>query len=271
MIAVPDIDPVAIYLGPIKIYWYGLAYIVGIGLGWLYIKSTDKFHKKQLLPEEIDDLIFYTALGAVIGGRLGYCLFYDFNSVILKPLMILAIWNGGMSFHGGLIGATCSMLVFSKVNQKHFLEMSDRIVSGIPIGLFLGRIANFINQELWGLPSNVPWAVIFSSPHSGGIARHPSQLYEAFCEGLIIFAVLYFCLRKGCRVGVLTASFLILYGIFRFTIEFFREPDLHLGYFFGGTLTLGQILTIPMLILGIVMIIYFRLKDYKDCFDDRIH
>ena len=211
MIAVPDIDPVAIYLGPIKIYWYGLAYIVGIGLGWLYIKSTDKFHKKQLLPEEIDDLIFYTALGAVIGGRLGYCLFYDFNSVILKPLMILAIWNGGMSFHGGLIGATCSMLVFSKVNQKHFLEMSDRIVSGIPIGLFLGRIANFINQELWGLPSNVPWAVIFSSPHSGGIPRHPSQLYEAFCEGLIIFAVLYFCLRKGCRVGVLTASFLILY------------------------------------------------------------
>ena len=147
MIAVPDIDPVAIYLGPIKIYWYGLAYIVGIGLGWLYIKSTDKFHKKQLLPEEIDDLIFYTALGAVIGGRLGYCLFYDFNSVILKTIDDFSHLEWGDVFSWRLNRRHLLYVSFYKVNQKHFLEMSDRIVSGIPIGLFLGRIANFINQS----------------------------------------------------------------------------------------------------------------------------
>lgn len=268
MIAIPDIDPVAIYLGPIKIYWYGIAYVVGIGLGWLYIKSTNKFYKKRLLPEEIDDLIFYTSFGAVIGGRIGYCLFYDLDSVILNPLLVFAIWKGGMSFHGGFLGAACSILILSKVYQKHFFELSDRIVSGLPIGLFLGRIANFINQELWGLPSDLPWAVIFSSPLSGGIPRHPSQLYEAFFEGLIIFAILFLVLKKGNRLGVLTACFLILYGIFRFTIEFFREPDLHLGYFFGGTLTLGQILTLPMLTLGILMIFYLRLKNNKVCIDD---
>lgn len=268
MIAIPDIDPVAIYLGPIKIYWYGVAYVVGIGLGWLYIKSTNKFYKKCLLPEEIDDLIFYTSFGAVIGGRIGYCLFYDLDSVILNPLLVFAIWKGGMSFHGGFLGAACSILILSKVYQKHFFELSDRIVSGLPIGLFLGRIANFINQELWGLPSDLPWAVIFSSPLSGGIPRHPSQLYEAFFEGLIIFATLFLVLKKGNRLGVLTACFLILYGIFRFTIEFFREPDLHLGYFFGGTLTLGQILTLPMLTLGILMIFYLRLKNNKVCIDD---
>ena len=268
MIAIPDIDPVAIYLGPIKIYWYGVAYVVGIGLGWLYIKSTNKFYKKRLLPEEIDDLIFYTSFGAVIGGRIGYCLFYDLDSVILNPLLVFAIWKGGMSFHGGFLGAACSILILSKVYQKHFFELSDRIVSGLPIGLFLGRIANFINQELWGLPSDLPWAVIFSSPLSGGIPRHPSQLYEAFFEGLIIFATLFLVLKKGNRLGVLTACFLILYGIFRFTIEFFREPDLHLGYFFGGTLTLGQILTLPMLTLGILMIFYLRLKNNKVFIDD---
>ena len=264
----PNVDPVAIYLGPVKIYWYGIAYVVGIGLGWLYIKITNKFYQARLLPEEIDDLIFYTALGAVVGGRIGYCLFYDLHSTILNPLLFLQIWNGGMSFHGGFLGGAFAIWILSRVQQKHFFELSDRIVSGLPIGLFLGRIANFINQELWGLPSDLPWAVIFSSPLSGGIPRHPSQLYEAFFEGLIIFTVLFLVLKKGCRVGILTAYFLILYGIFRFTIEFLREPDLHLGYFFEGTLTLGQILTLPMLVLGAVMIFHSWRKNNKDCIDD---
>ena len=142
----PNVDPVAIYLGPVKIYWYGIAYVVGIGLGWLYIKITNKFYQARLLPEEIDDLIFYTALGAVVGGRIGYCLFYDLHSIILNPLLFFQIWNGGMSFHGGLLGGAFAIWISSRVQQKHFFELSDRIVSGLPIGLFLGRIANFIKN-----------------------------------------------------------------------------------------------------------------------------
>ena len=263
LIVVPDMDPIALQIGSLKVYWYGIAYVVGIGLGWAFARLSNGFHENQLPIHSIDDLIFYTALGAVLGGRIGYCLFYDFQSLSENPLLIFAIWKGGMSFHGGFLGAATSIIIFSKLTDNGFFDLSDRIVVSVPIGLFFGRIANFINQELWGTPSELPWAMIFSNPLAGGVARHPSQLYEALLEGLILFIVLIYLLKKGCRSGVLTAYFLFLYGIFRFTVEFFRQPDSHLGYFFGGNLTLGQILTIPMLILGLFLIFFLRLQNRR--------
>jgi phosphatidylglycerol---prolipoprotein diacylglyceryl transferase len=239
MIPFPPIDPVAFTLGPVAVHWYGLSYIVGIGLG----------------RDQVADLVFYAALGAVLGGRLGYILFYNLESYLAQPLSILAVWRGGMSFHGGLLGMTLALAWFARANQRGFLEVADYLVPVVPIGLGLGRIANFVNQELWGAPTLQPWGVLFTSPAAGGVARHPTQLYEAFLEGLVIFLILNWLARKPRAHGTLLASFLIFYAMFRFVVEFVREPDAHIGYLAFDWLTMGQLLSVPMLLIGLVMLV----------------
>ena len=253
---IPFIDPIAFQLGPISIHWYGISYLAGIILGWTYLKLYVSRFSKSWSSVEIDDLVFYAAIGAVIGGRIGYTFFYDWGSFVENPIKIFALWEGGMSFHGGIIGVAVALFFFAKKTEKNLLSVGDFFVPAVPIGLGLGRCANFINQELWGLPSNVSWAVTFTNPAAGFIARHPSQLYQAVGEGLIIFVLLFFFVRVELREGKVTALFLIFYSLFRFLAEFFREPDAHLGYILGGWLTMGQILTVPLMFIGVA--IFFK-------------
>ena len=253
MIDFPSINPVALEIGPLKLHWYGISYLVGIGLGWLYLRQFVSKYYPGWPKFLIDDLVFYCSIGAVLGGRVGYIFFYDLSSLLRDPLVIFAIWKGGMSFHGGLIGVLIAVLFLSLRTGRSVLEISDFLLPAVPIGLFFGRLANFVNQELWGIPSELPWAVVFSAPNSGGLARHPSQIYEAFLEGFIIFIVLNFLVRMRHRVGIPTAAFFIMYGIFRVIVEFFRAPDSHIGYIVGGWFTVGQALSLPMIAVGLVI------------------
>lgn len=251
----PNIDPVALDLGFIQIRWYSLAYIFGIIFGFAYFRfAAKKYELLSINKKDFDDLIFTTILGLIIGGRLGYVLFYNFSYYLSHPFAILQIWQGGMSFHGGLIGFTIAVYLHARKREQNFLSYMDLLSCSVPIGLFLGRIANFINGELWGRVSNHSFAIIF--PHADLQPRHPSQLYQAALEGLATFIILFFLIRiKSLRVqrGVLTGSFLCCYGISRFIVEFFREPDAQLGLFFNF-ISMGQILTIPMLIFGLYLI-----------------
>ncbi len=250
------IDPVLIQLGPIAIRWYALAYVAGILLGFQYIKSLNKQSAPGIFSEKgLDDLVFYAVVGIIIGGRLGYVLFYNAPYYVENPAEIVAIWQGGMSFHGGLIGATVAFYRFSKRHYVPFLSVMDYIACAAPIGLFFGRIANFINGELYGRVSDVNWAVVF--PNGGSMPRHPSQLYEALLEGALLFIIMALLWhrtalrrKRGCMAGI----FLVGYGLSRFAIEFFREPDPQLGFLFAGA-TMGQLLCIPMILLGSWLII----------------
>ena len=252
MIHFPTIDPVAIQIGPLAVNWYGLSYIAGIGLGWWYLHA--RAARAGWSAAEVSDLVFYTALGGVLGGRFGYILFYNFDAYLEDPLAIFAVWQGGMSFHGGFLGMMAVMWWFARKTERRFLAISDFIVPAVPIGLGLGRIANFVNQELWGAPTTQPWGVVFSNPASGGVARHPTQLYEAFLEGLVLFVVLYFVTRARPPLGIATGVFLTGYGLFRSAVELLREPDQHIGYLAGGWLTMGQVLSLPMLFAGLVVL-----------------
>src|SRR5580704_9509922 len=250
LIPFPAIDPVAISLGPFAIRWYALAYIVGLVIGWRYCLMLADRRPKLVVPRDIDDYLVWATLGVVLGGRIGYVLFYNFDYFAQHPLEALYLWHGGMSFHGGALGVTIAIILFARARRRPVFAFSDIITEAIPIGLFFGRIANFINGELFGRETDIPWAMVF--PNGGPVARHPSQLYEAVCEGLLLFLLLLFAEHRGARQrpGIVTGFFLIGYAVARMSGELFRQPDAQLGFLVFGT-TMGQLLSIPVLIAGV--------------------
>lgn len=255
-VAFPNIDPVAVEIGPIVIRWYALAYLAGLLLGWRYMRVLASRSPATIRTSDIDDFIIWATLGVVLGGRLGYVLFYKFDFYVQNPLMALQIWQGGMSFHGGLLGVIAATLLFAWRRRLQLLAFSDLIACAAPIGLFLGRIANFINGELYGRVTDVPWAMAF--PRGGPVPRHPSQLYEAGLEGLVLFLVLFGLWRireVRSRPGIVSGVFLVGYATARSVIEVFRQPDAHVGFLVGGT-TMGQWLSVPTLLLGLFLIVW---------------
>jgi phosphatidylglycerol:prolipoprotein diacylglycerol transferase len=249
----PALDPVAISLGPFAIRWYALAYIVGLLIGWRYCLRLAARPPHIVARQDVDDFLVWATLGVVLGGRIGYVLFYKPGYYIYHPIEALYVWHGGMSFHGGAIGVTIAIVLFSRARRIRLFSFSDIIGEAIPIGLFFGRLANFINGELFGRPSDVPWAMIF--PYGGPMPRHPSQLYEALCEGILLFLLLLVAeqLKARRRPGIVTGLFLAGYAFARMSGELFREPDPQLGFLIFGT-TMGQLLSIPMLIIGALII-----------------
>ena len=250
LIPYPEIDPVLIQLGPFAIRWYALAYIAGLVIGWQVMRRVCAEPPRVLSPVKIDDFLLWAALGVILGGRIGYVLFYKPGFYLEHPLAVLTLWEGGMSFHGGLLGVIAAILAFAIRNKTDPFMLSDLVAIVAPIGLFFGRLANFINGELWGRVSDVQWAVIF--PRGGPLPRHPSQLYQAFFEGalLVLAVAAVWRLADGRRrPGLLTGVFCAGYGTARIAGEFFREPDAHLGYLWGP-ITMGMLLSVPLLAFG---------------------
>lgn len=256
----PDIDPVLVSIGPFAIRWYALSYIAGILLGWVYVRHL--IRKTRLWPgkppltlTDYDDFVVWVTFGIILGGRIGYVLFYNPAHFAAHPAEILQVWTGGMSFHGGFSGCVLAVLLFAWKRNIPVLTLGDLTCAAAPIGLFLGRIANFINGELWGRVSDVPWAIVF--PHGGPDPRHPSQLYEAALEGVVLFVVLAFCVRGGAlkRPGLVIGLFAIGYALARSFCELFREPDAQLGFLWGG-LTMGMLLSVPLLLAGLGFVGY---------------
>jgi phosphatidylglycerol:prolipoprotein diacylglycerol transferase len=254
MITYPQIDPVAIHLGPLAIHWYGLMYLFGFLGGWCLLSWRIRTQNTGFNKEQLSDLLFYIALGVVLGGRIGYVLFYDWANTIANPLHIFEIWKGGMSFHGGLLGVVLAAWLYARRYNKSIFEVGDFVAPTIPIGSALGRIGNFINDELWGRTTDVPWGIVF--PNAGSVPRHPSQIYEFFLEGIVLFTILFVFTNKQRPLGSVSGLFLILYGTFRFFVEFFREPDVQIGYVAWGWMTKGQLLSIPMIIIGLMMFVW---------------
>ena len=253
----PAIDPVAIAIGPLVVRWYALAYIVGLLLGWRYCLVLADRPPRLVERRDIDDFLVWATLGVVLGGRIGYVLFYQPGYYLQHPIEALYLWHGGMSFHGGALGVTLAILLFTRARRLPVLAFSDVIAEAIPIGLFFGRIANFINGELFGRETDIPWAMVF--PNGGPVPRHPSQLYEAVCEGLLLFLLLLLAEHRGARrrPGIVTGLFLIGYAVARMSGELFRQPDAQLGFLVFGT-TMGQLLSIPVLIAGFILIWWAR-------------
>lgn len=250
----PEISPVIFSIGSFSLRWYALAYLVGIISAWLLIKRSIVRYNIDISFEQLDDIVFYSTLGVILGGRIGYVLCYGGNYFIENPAEIFAIWHGGMSFHGGIIGVIIGLCFFCYKYKFKFLKITDLVALYVPIGIFLGRIANFINDELWGRVSTVPWAVKF--PSGGYLPRHPSQLYEALTEGLLMFLILNFLWKKEfirSHYGIISSVFLIMYATSRICMEFFREPDAQIG-FIANNITMGQILSIPFLLLGLFIL-----------------
>ena len=254
MLPYPQIDPVAIALGPLKIHWYGLMYLVGIGGAWLLASRRLKDFDPSWSKEKLSDLVFWVAMGVILGGRLGYALFYDLPAYLAEPLKILRVWEGGMSFHGGLIGVMLATWLFGRRNGKSFFQLMDFIAPLVPIGLGAGRIGNFINAELWGKVTDVPWAMVF--PNGGPDPRHPSQLYQFALEGVALFLILWLYSRKPRPTMAVSGLFAACYGVFRFIVEFVRVPDAQLGYLAWNWLTMGQVLCLPMILGGIGLMVW---------------
>jgi len=252
-----NIDPILVELGPIRVSWYGLMYVFGFLISYLLVRHQMKRKDFGVSKQEVEDLYFYLIIGLLVGARLGYVLFYDLKMYLAEPLEIFAVWHGGMSFHGGLIGVLIVGILFSWRNKKSFWRIADLIIVTVPIGLGLGRIGNFINGELYGRVTQVPWGMIF--PRGGPLPRHPSQLYESALEGGILFLVLWLLKDRKFPPGTLLAIFFSLYGAFRFFVEFFREPDAQLGFVLGP-FTMGQILCALMILGGIGLMFYLRKK-----------
>jgi phosphatidylglycerol:prolipoprotein diacylglycerol transferase len=249
----PDIDPVIFSVGPLSVRWYGLMYLIGFALAmWLANRQAEK-PNSGWTKEQVSDLLFYGMLGVILGGRIGYVLFYQFSYFIENPLYLFRIDQGGMSFHGGTLGVITAIAIFAWTRKKSLFEVGDFVVPLVPLGLLAGRIGNFINGELWGRVTDVPWALIF--PTGGPEPRHPSQLYEAFLEGLVLFLILQWFIKKPRPAGSVAGVFLLGYGVFRFIVEYFREPDAHLGLF-AGVISMGQILSLPMVIGGLGLLIW---------------
>ncbi|BGI50994.1 MAG: prolipoprotein diacylglyceryl transferase [Arsenophonus endosymbiont of Ceratovacuna japonica] len=273
-IVFPNINPILLSLGPLNIHWYGLMYLMGFIFAlWLGKRRANKVNS-DWTKDEVENLLYISFFGVFIGGRLGYVIFYNLSELINNPLYLFKIWNGGMSFHGGLIGVLCVIWWYSNNKNRNFLQVTDFVSPLIPFGLGMGRIGNFINGELWGrLTLNTKWAMLFPGSrdndvqivsqnysllpvlkHYGVLPRHPSQIYEMFFEGIILFIILNLFICKSRPIGSVSGLFLISYGIFRIFVEFFRQPDVHLGLFYG--ISMGQILSIPMIIIGIIIMIY---------------
>ena len=250
MIAYPDIDPVAFSLGPISVRWYGLMYLAAFAaalfLGKLRARKSDGLWH----PDQVGDLVFYGAIGVILGGRFGYVFFYNFDYFLSNPLWLFKLWEGGMAFHGGLLGVLVAMWVYGRSQGKNFFQVTDFIAPIVPLGLGFGRLGNFIGGELWGRTSDVSWAMVFPSDPSQ-LARHPSQLYQFFLEGIVLFSLLWWFSSKPRPRMAVSGMFLLIYGLARFAVEFFREPDAQLGFIAFDWLTMGQLLSTPMIILGI--------------------
>lgn len=259
----PAIDPVLVEIGPFAIRWYALAYVTGLLFGWWYLRRLAAAEGlwgglKRPTALDIDDLLVWITLGVVLGGRIGYVLFYNLPTYLESPSEILQVWHGGMSFHGGLIGSAVAMLIFARRHGLNPWSLTDLAAAAVPVGLFLGRIANFINGELYGRPTDVAWAVVF--PTADDQARHPSQLYEAALEGLVLFLVLTLMVRAGAlkRPGLVTGAFGIGYGLSRIVVEFFRSPDPQLGYLAFDMVTMGMVLSLPLVLIGAGIVLYAR-------------
>ncbi|MCW9004338.1 MAG: prolipoprotein diacylglyceryl transferase [Gammaproteobacteria bacterium] len=262
MLIYPDINPVAIDLGIAKVHWYGLMYLFGFLGAWLFGVSRAKAPGSEWNSDQVADVIFYGALGVILGGRVGYILFYNFSAFLENPVILFKIWQGGMSFHGGMLGVFIALFLFSKKTHKTFFQVSDFIAPMVPIGLGAGRIGNFINKELPGraAESDLPWAMDFGDH----VARHPSSLYQAITEGLLLFIILWLVSSKSTPRMMVSAVFMIGYGTFRFITEFFRMPDDHIGFTTFGWMTRGQQLSIPMILFGLFLIYLIKKKHQSE-------
>lgn len=247
----PNLDPIAFHIMSWPVYWYGLMYLVGFLGGWGVLSLRIRYSPRGFTQNEVADIAFYAALGAIIGGRIGYMLFYDTSTLFTDPLRLFQTWKGGMSFHGGVLGTVVALLFYAKKHNLPFLALTDFIAPAVPIGLGAGRIGNFINGELWGRITDMPWGMVF--PYGGPYTRHPSQLYEFGLEGVILFAILWIYSAKLKPIGAVSGLFAICYGIFRIFVECFREPDIQIGYLAFGWLTEGQLLSIPLICIGILL------------------
>lgn len=253
MLTYPNIDPVAIALGPVKIHWYGLMYLIAFAAAWWLGRYRARRPDSGWKVAEIEDLIFYGAIGVVLGGRLGYIFFYNFDAFLANPMMIVKVWQGGMSFHGGLLGVLVALWLYGRKTGRRFFAVVDFVAPLVPIGLGAGRIGNFINAELWGKVSEVPWAMVF--PNAGPLPRHPSMLYEFFLEGVVLFALVWIYSSRPRPMMAVSGLFATGYGTFRFMVEFVRQPDAHIGYLAGGWLTMGMVLSLPLIAVGIALLI----------------
>lgn len=272
----PDIDPIAVSIGPLSIHWYGIMYLVGFLGGWWLARYRARQPGSGWTAQQVDDLLFYIVVGVVLGGRLGYTLFYAFPELVADPLSLFRIWEGGMSFHGGLIGVLVAMWLFGRRIHRPFFELTDFIAPLIPVGLGAGRIGNFINGELWGAPGTVPWAMRVSCERFVSLCRdklqlpagtgftpplHPTQLYEAALEGVVLFAVLWVYSSRPRPTMAVSGLFLLCYGVFRFGVEFLRMPDVQIGYLAFGWLTMGQLLSLPMILFGALFLVLAYRRD----------
>ena len=259
MLVHPQFDPVAVHIGPLAVRWYGLMYLVGFALIWAAGRwRIANREDSAWRAKDFDDVLFYGILGTILGGRLGYVLFYKFGDYLAQPWHIFYVWEGGMSFHGGMLGVILAMWIFARTRKQDWLRVTDFIAPLIPLALAAGRLGNFINAELWGRPADVPWAMIF--PNVDNVPRHPSQLYEFTLEGVALFLLLWWYSSKRRPRGAVSGLFLLGYGVFRFIVEFTREPDRYLGFLALG-LTMGQWLSLPMIVVGAVMIAWAYRKD----------
>jgi len=265
MLTYPNIDPVILRLGPLELRWYGLMYVIGFILAYLIIRKESVRKKLNFSEDDVYDFVFYLVMGVILGGRIGYILFYNLPWYLENPLQMLMINKGGMSFHGGFIGTIVAAFIYCKKHKKNFYDLADMGALAAPLGLGFGRIGNFINSELYGriTEQNFPLGVIF--PNAGPEPRHPSQLYESLFEGFLMFAIMFILSRKTERKGIIFWSFIMFYGLFRFFIEYTREPDMQLGFVLGQ-MSMGQLLCLPMFISGLIMIIYinFSAKNLKN-------
>ena len=251
MIPYPEIDPVALSLGPLKVHWYGIMYLLSFIGAWRLFLIQSRQPWSAVKPDQVEDLIFFGALGVILGGRFGYVFFYQFPRFLDDPLWLLRVWEGGMSFHGGLLGVLVALFLLSRKWRIRFLQLGDYVAPVVPAGLFFGRLGNFIGQELWGRTTDVWWAMVFPKDVEQ-LPRHPSQLYEAFLEGAVLFSLLWIVSKKPRPTGLLSGLFLASYGIFRVAVEFTREPDAHLADFLVfGWITRGQMLSAPMVLIGL--------------------
>ncbi len=260
----PEFNPIAFSIGPVAVHWYGLMYLFGFAAFWLLGRMRAKEAWRQMSAADMEDLLFYGVIGVILGGRLGFCLFYQPEWYLTHPLDIFKVWQGGMSAHGGIIGSILAIFVFARIREKRFLVVADFVAPLVPLGLMFGRIGNFINGELWGRAASpdLPWAMIFK--HSGTLVpRHPSQLYEAFLEGALLFTVLWIFSRKPRATGAIGALFCMGYGLVRFIVEYFREPDSYLGLGLFG-LSRGQWLSLPVIALGLIVWIWVNRRSRED-------
>ncbi len=263
MLQYPYIDPVAVSLGPLRIHWYGLTYLLGFTAGWWLARMRARRADSGWSMQQIDDLLFYAVLGVIVGGRLGYTLFYGGSQVLRDPWLIFRLWEGGMSFHGGLVGVLVALALYSVRHERRFFAVTDFFAPLVPLGLGAGRIGNFVNGELWGKATSLPWGMQLSCASfpekctaAAGFSPplHPTQLYEALSEGLLLFLILWFFSNKPRPTMAVSGMFLLCYGVFRSAVELLRVPDAHLGYLAWGWLTMGQLLSLPMIVAGALLL-----------------